>query len=212
MSRPIMFAGELCQIGWTATWFGWLWKLVASWARVSERRLSAKAVQKGLPTKNVLPGKHRFCQIFYYLIVNNIISLIFAVFRFAHLCQPYYDTLSTLSRSWPNDAQGRDSVRQRASARPRVLLQLVWRKKGRPRRGLQSCWKTLLDGRYRWSCTGKEANSLNLASTLVLIALWKKTIRHVQINRKIAFSCLEIIFPLRVSGTVEKFSFSCCSL
>ena len=59
LQTRLNFAGEFCQIGWTATWPWRTWPIVALWTRISTWRLFAKTLQKRLPTENVLSGESK---------------------------------------------------------------------------------------------------------------------------------------------------------
>ena len=50
--------GKLCETGRITTWSWGLWAFVASWKRISKRRLPTKAVKERIPTENVLLGKY----------------------------------------------------------------------------------------------------------------------------------------------------------
>ena len=50
--------GKLCETGRITTWSWGLWAFVATWKRISKRRLPTKAVKERIPTENVLLGKY----------------------------------------------------------------------------------------------------------------------------------------------------------
>ena len=52
--------GKLCETGRITTWSWGLWAFVATWKRISKRRLPTKAVKERIPTENVLLGKYFF--------------------------------------------------------------------------------------------------------------------------------------------------------